>query len=54
MVRVSVRFRVITKRLSEIKEIYLSIRVRVRIMITRLPESEDGKIYLGGVGDCNE
>ena len=32
----------------------MSIRVRVRVMITQLPEREDSKIYLGEVGKCNK
>ena len=36
----------------------MSIKVRVRVMvrvtITRFPESKDGKIDLGEVGECNK
>ena len=51
-----------TNQFTESKDVYLSIRVMVRVMvrvrvrftINRLPESEDGKIYLGEVGECND
>ena len=47
-------FGVMTTWLAEIEEMFLSIRVIVRVTITRLPESKDGKIDLSNVGDCNE
>ena len=41
---------------SEREDIYTSIRVRfmVRVTNTQFPEIKYGKIYLRGVGECNQ
>ena len=55
---VRVMVRVTTTRLKESGDISLSIRVMVRVtvgvMITKLPESKDGKIDLWEVEKCNK
>ena len=45
---------VTNNQLPERKNVSLSIRVRVRVIITRFPDIKDNKIYLRLVEDCNE
>ena len=47
---------VITALLPESEEVFLStmVRFRVRVAITQLPKSKDGKIDLGGGWECND